>query len=558
MYNLMLIGNKFVMSGTTLDDRESIKAIPGSDWSKRLRAWSWKVDYKTYKQILISFPSVNIADEVRVWVEKHLRGVQKLKYIKTLSPTDLTFSNAIMDRLYPYQKVGVNFMKNGVRVLVADDMGLGKTLQSIAAAEETDCKRILVITLNSVKFNWESEIIKWGTGYVTVINGDRKKRDQQLALYKTHGKYLIINYEGVRIHQDELSDIKWDAIIIDEAHKLKNKDTLHTIACKRLDSKYCWLLTGTPMENAPHELWSLLNMLFPDYFSSYWKFVEQYCVMDEFEKDDKTIRVPNGAISSKEIHELLQPVMIRRLKEEVLPDLPDKQYVTIPIEMAKKDRRVYKDLLKEMISVTDKGEVVATPTVLAMFTRLKQVCITQHLLDVNKTTARSAKLDALEDLIESCIADHKIVVYTCFSEALKFVRSNLQARGWKTVEIFGEVTPEGRQIAIKQFQSDPSVRIMLCTIQAGGTGLDGLQYASDIEIFLDKHPNPMKNLQAEDRLMRIGQKNALTVYSIINKDSIEEYVEYKLMKKEMSFNNIIDGQYTFLEKYLDNISKNWR
>lgn len=554
----MLIGGKFVMSGTTPDDREPIRAIPGSDWSKRYKAWVWKPDHKTYKQILISFPGIHISDEVKVWVEKHLRGVQKLKYLKNLPPEELTFTNAIMDRLYPYQKVGVNFMKKSVRTIVGDDMGLGKTLESIAAAEETGCKRVLVITLNSIKFNWESEIIKWGTGYVTVVNGDKKQRDKQLSLYKQYGKYLIINYEGVRIHQEELTAIEWDAIIVDEAHRLKNRDTLHTIACKRLRSKYCWLLTGTPMENAPHELWSLLNMLFPDYFSSFWKFVEQYCVMNEFDVEDKTVRVPTCAISSKEIHELLQPIMIRRLKEEVLPDLPDKQYVTIPVEMSKDDRRVYKELLKEMISITNKGDIIATPTVLTQYTRLKQVCITQHLLDSTKTSARSAKLDALEDLVESCIADHKIVVYTCFSEALKIVRTNLQARGWKTVEIFGEITPEGRQMAINLFQNDPTVRICLCTIQAGGTGLDGLQYASDIEIFLDKHPNPMKNLQAEDRLMRIGQKNALTVYSIINKDSIEEYVEYKLMQKEMSFNKIIDGQYTFLEKYMEHFSKSWK
>jgi SNF2 family DNA or RNA helicase len=338
---------------------------------------------------------------------------------------------------------------------------------------------------------------------------------------------MVINYEGCRIHP-ELAGMEWDAVICDEAHKLKNKDTLHTIAIKRIKSKYAWALTGTPMENSPQELWSLLNWLFPKSFSSYWKFVDQYCVVNEFENDQgKEVRVPVCAISPKEIHELLQPFMIRRLKTDVLPELPEKQYTTIPVEMSSADRRVYSDVLKEMIAELDNGDVIVTPTVLTQFTRLKQVCITQHLLGTQRTGVTSAKLQALDDLIDSCAGKRKIALYTTFSEVLKIVRTNLNNRGIQTAEIFGEITPEGRQLALRRFQNDDDCNVMLMTIQAGGTGLNGLQNACNTCVFLDKHPNPMKNLQAEDRFMRIGQKNALDIYSIITKDGIEEYIEYR-------------------------------
>jgi SNF2 family DNA or RNA helicase len=553
MSSLVLIDGKFVISGTTQEHIESIKAIPGATWSNRLKAWTWLPEYKTYRLLKVSFVDINISDGVQAWVDKYLAAVRRMKNIKNQQEVSLT--SDIASKLYGYQRVGVNFMIKGGRVINADDMGLGKTLESIAASEESNSQRILIVTLNSLKFNWEAELNKWGSKPITIINGDKAKRDKRIADYQTG--YMVINYEGMRLHP-ELAGMQWDVMICDEAHKLKNKDTLHTMACKRIDATYRWALTGTPMENAPHELWSLLNWLFPKSFSSYWRFVDQYCVVNEFAgKDDKTIRVPCGAISSKEMHELLQPVMIRRLKTDVLPDLPEKQYVCIPVEMTKEDRRVYKDILKEMIAVLDNGDIVATPTVLTQFTRLKQVCISQHLLGTKRDGVTSAKLQALEDLVESSIADHKIVIYTTLAEGLKITRNNLNARGWKTVEVHGGVTPEGRQLAIHQFQTDPDCRIFLATIQAGGTGIDGLQYVSDMQIFLDKHPNPMKNLQAEDRLMRIGQKNALTIYSIINKDSIEEYIEYKLLRKETSFNSIIDGQLTFLDKYYEHLSKRW-
>ena len=551
--HLIYLDGKFALSGYCFNDLESIKAIPGFNFNKRCNCWMSQADYKTYKQVKISFVDIIISEEVEQWVRKHLAARERMKRVKEV--TDITLTSNIASSLYGYQRVGVNFLLKGQRVICADDMGLGKTLESIAAAEEQGLHRILIITLNSVKFSWESELIKWGSKPITVVNGDKKKRDKAIAAYK--GGYMVINYEGCRIHP-ELAGMEWDCVICDEAHKLKNKDTLHTIAIKRIKSRYAWALTGTPMENAPQELWSLLNWLFPKSFSSYWKFIDQYCVVNEFENEQgKEIRVPVGAISPKEIHQLLQPCMIRRLKTEVLPDLPEKQYTTIPVDMGADDRRVYKDILKDMIAVLDNGDVMVTPTVLTQFTRLKQVCISQHLLGTKRNGVSSAKLQALEELIESGIANHKIVVFTTFAEALKIARDNLNKKGWQTAEIHGDVTPEGRQVELRRFQNNPDCRIILITIQAGGTGLDGLQRVADMCIFLDKHPNPMKNLQAEDRLMRIGQKNGLGIYSIINRDSIEEYIEYRLLRKETSFNHIIDGKFTFLEKFSADLKQRW-
>lgn len=549
---LLLLDNKFVLNNSTKDQLDTIKSVAGATFSYKIKAWTWKADYKTYTSLVKTFPQLIISSGVKIWVDKYLRAIQRMLDIKDLVPI---LKSENVDKLYEYQKYGVNFMIKGIRVICADDMGIGKTCQSIVAAEEINAKNILIITPNSVKFNWEIELTQWGSKSITIINGEKNKRKKLISNYKDG--YMVINYESVRIHP-ELADMPWDVIIYDEAHRLKNRKAHHTEACKNIKSKYCWLLTGTPMENAPQELWSLLNMLFPDTFSSYWKFIDQYCVVENNEFNGNNVKIPLRAISPIEIYKLIKPIMIRRLKKEVLSQLPEKQYITIPVEMKKDDRRVYDEVLKDMITVLDNGEIAATPTVIAQFTRLKQICISQHLLGTKRTDIVSAKLEALETLVESCMDLHKIVIFTTFAEALHIVRRRFEELKWKTVELHGKITPEERQKSIDRFINVPDVRIFLATIQAGGTGIDGLQRVSDICIFLDKHPNPMKNLQAEDRLMRLGQKNALTIYNIVNKDSIEEYIEYKLLRKEISFNHIIEGKFTFLEKYFGgNLSKYW-
>jgi len=546
----MLINDKFVVSAP-YDDKEFIKAIAGSSWSKSLKAWTFKPEYKTYKTIMQQVPNIVATDEVKQWVEKYLRACENMIRVKNLK--DIKLPIELGEVLYPYQRVGANYMYKFKRIINADDMGLGKTLEAICAAEMTKQDSILIVCPNSLKFTWEEEIKKWTNTPVTVIHGSSKAKKQKI-INSYNGGYLIINYESFKLFP-VLWECYWDVAILDEAHNIKNRNAQHTKACKKIQSNWLWLLTGTPMENRPSELWSLLNILYPDSFGSFWRFVDQFCVVDEIEDGDRTIRIPGCASFPKELHELVSPIMIRREKNEVIKELPDKLYQTILVELDDADMKVYKSIVKEMMAVVN-DEVIATPTIITQYTRLKQVCISRELLSTNRENVKSAKLTALSDIVTSAIEGHKVVVFTTQLEALKLAKDNLLRRhGITSLEISGRVTDQDRQQNIKLFTNDPKYNVMLITIQAGGTGLT--LTAADICIFLDKHPNPMKNLQAEDRLYRIGQKNNVNIYSIIAKGTIEEYIENMLRKKEQQFDHIIGGELTFLEKYYNTYMDRW-
>lgn len=548
---IVLIEDKFCIGGLDQDGRDVAKNIPGANWSKRLMTYTWQPEYKTYKTIKQQFPGISVSDAVQKWVDKFLAACEKFETMKSVA--DVTLPVELGNKLFPYQRVGTNFMYKAKRVINADDMGLGKTLQAICACQMTGSDCILVVTLNSLKFTWEAEIKKWSDYNVTVLDGSREKKEK--AINGFQGGFLIVNYESFKLFET-LWECEWDVAIFDEAHRLKNPKAQHTIACKHVKSNWMWLLTGTPMENAPGELWSLLNILFPETFSSYWRFVDQYCVVNEIESDDKTIRIPGCASYPKEVHQLLSPIMIRRIKTDVLKDLPDKLYQNILVELDAADRKAYHDIIKEMIVVLDNGDVVATPTVIAQYTRLKQVCISRELLGSNRTNVHSAKLDALSELVESAIPFHKMVIFTTQLEALKLVKDRLfRDHGIIPLEISGDITTPNRQHNIDLFHNDPESKVFVITVKSGGVGLN--LTPADICINLDKHPNPMVNLQAEDRLHRIGQKKNVTVYSIIAKDTLEEYIENMLMRKEQQFNHIVNGELTFITKYLDTLMKRW-
>jgi len=542
---------KFCIGGLDQDGRDTAKGIPGASWSKSLMAYTWKPEYKTYKTIKQQFSGINISEDVQTWVDKFLAACKRFEHMKSVGDVELPVE--LGKKLFPYQRVGARFMYKAKRVINADDMGLGKTLQAICASQMTGSDCILVVTLNSLKFTWEAEIHKWTDSPVTVIDGDKKHK--QKAIDSFQGGFLIVNYESFKLFP-ELWECEWDVSIFDEAHRLKNPKAQHTVACKRVKSKWMWLLTGTPMENAPGELWSLLNALFPDTFSSYWRFVDQYCVVNEFTDGDKTIRVPGCASYPKEIHQLLSPIMIRRIKTDVLKDLPDKLYQNILVELDSQDRKVYHDIITEMIAELDSGQIVATPTVIAQYTRLKQVCISRELLGSNRENVHSAKLDALSELIESAIPNHKIVMFTTQLEALKMVKDRIfRDHGIIPLEISGDVKTVDRQHNVDRFMNDPNARLFLITVKSGGVGLN--LTSADICVHLDKHPNPQVNNQAEDRLYRIGQKKNVTVYSILAKNTLEEYIENMLLKKEIQFNSIIDGELKFVTKYLDTLMRRW-
>lgn len=526
------------------DKQEAYKAknVSGYKWDDKNGGWIYPLSIDTYTIIRQEFRQLKGSEAVKNWVLAERAKESELLKNQKVDPDTIPLKTELAKRLYPHQKQGVYFMAQGKLVINADDMGLGKTLQAITACEELEAKNILVVCPNNLKLNWQDEFTFWLNKESTVWGKKTKEGFAQ------NGGICIINYEAVWARDKakfpnmipQLLKTEWDAIIFDEAHRLKNVKAKHTIICKKLKTEVKFPLTGTPIENKPDELFSILQLLFPKRFTSYWRFVDDWCNVEEFEtKTGQKVKLVKGCKDPQGLHNLLKPHMIRRKKTEVL-NLPGKVYKKIPVELYPADRKIYDDLIEKMIAeLPDSGDIVATPSILALNTRLRQVAISHKLLDSDKTKIKSAKIDALMELITDNVDYHKIVVYSTFRAAIDLIKPLLEAKKIKYVEYTGAVSQEQRQINKNQFQADQETRVFLGTIKAAGTGLT--LTASDLLIFLDREYNPALNAQAEDRADRIGQKELVNIWDLTVRDSIEEKIEKILGRKIKINNSILDG-----------------
>lgn len=528
--------NKLVVKGYNPD----IESLAGAKYDRKANVLTFPMEYRTYHLIKKIDPKATETQSVRAWVTKVLQSRLNREKLKAQPYRDFTVPYA--DKLFDYQRQGINYLYNVPKAIMGDDMGLGKTLQTITTIQELGVKRVLIVCPNSLKFTWSKEFDYWTGRKCHVITSSNKKR----VLKDFKEGILIVNYESIwdRKTKDILPEIKslyWDVVVYDEAHRLKNRNATHTKACKKIKSERVYMLTGTPIENSPDELWSLLNLMYPKTFNSYWRFVDQWCSTKTMRIGGREIKSVVGCQDPQAMHEMLSPIMIRRLKKDVLSQLPDKIYKTITVELNSSDRKVYNELRDEMIAELSTGEVVITANVLTQMMRLRQVAISSQLLSEDESVGRvkSSKLDAVEDIVLNNIDSHKLVLFTQFKSSLKMMKNLLEEQNIKCLEISGDISSEERQRNCDLFQTDDTYRVILCTIQTAGVGLTLTQ--ADICVFLDKHYNPQLNRQAEDRLYRIGQKNVVQVISIIADDTLEERIEDMLRRKNDMFEQVVNG-----------------
>lgn len=529
---LLMWDNKLALK-CAFEEKELAKSVPGWKWNRQMKVWEYPIEKETVDQLASIFSNLRIAPDVKKHVKRIERNRMKLLELKEIEDVDINVPFA--DKLRNYQRVGANFLSTTGKCILADDMGTGKTLQAITACEELGAKRVLVVCPNSLKWNWHDEVGKWTNSKAVVVDGARAKREKVIQEFQ--GMYLIINYESMRLHE-ELQKMHWDVLIVDEAHKIKNRKAQQTKAVKEVKADRVFLLTGTPMLNRPDELWSLLHRLYPDKFRSYWRFVERYCtITDNGWGKEIGVGTPE---QQEELKRLLAPVMLRRTKKEVLAELPDKIHQKFLVELTGRQAKIYKSMERDAIATLSNGETIAAPVVIAQITRLRQIAVSTQLL--SDEVAESAKFEALMELIQDNIAGHKIVVFSQFRRAIELFSKQLDEAGIKWVAVTGAVKQEDRHQATKDFQEKDDVRVMLATIEAAAHGLTWT--AADIAVFLDRHWTPAINAQAEDRLHRIGQKNSVTIVNMVARGTVEEYIEKLLEAKRESFDAIVNGQLT--------------
>jgi SNF2 family DNA or RNA helicase len=410
---------------------------------------------------------------------------------------------------------------------------------ALAELSEAQPDRVLIICPNSVKSVWVDTLDAFGyDGTLLVVNGSTKAQVERF-----HNGVLIINWEAIRLIP-RLQAIEWDYIIADEAHNAKNRKAKRTRALKRFKAKHKRALTGTPLVNRPDELWSLLNWLYPKDFRSYWRFFEDFV-------DYKVIypygyKEVRGVKNVEKLREAISLFTLRRTKAEVLPELPEKYYTTLRVDLTKQQRKAYDEMKRDSLAWLDQqpdDQPLPAPTVLAQLTRLRQFASaycsiefgwTQHDHQVTMSEP-SSKLDALMELLEN-MGDEPVVVFSQFKQLVNLAGLRLDAAGIRYNAFTGDTPERLRAKRIEEFQNG-DVRVFLATIQAGGVGIT--LHRASTAVFLDRSWSPAMNLQAEDRLHRIGQKSAVQVISIQASQTVDQVVESALQRKALWFRKIL-------------------
>ena len=432
---------------------------------------------------------------------------------------------------FEFQHAGALEMLRRGNALLADDMGLGKTLQAIACLAIIVWSRVLIVCPHAVKIHWTRELRRWlGDDFsIKIICGTRDKIDDAAV--------TVINYDIVKFYAADLRRVDWDALIIDEAHYLKNPKAQRTIAvfgsapaANRLavapiQAKRVWALTGTPLENRPIELWPLIKRLDPAIFPRKDRFERRYCDarMTAFGWD------VSGAKNLTELQTILRStIMIRRTKAQVLPQLPPKRRQILPLQPA--GAKLIKLLGQEREFFDTEGFKQSIKTL-----SYKSGFGDAHLATIRREIGL-LKCDAVIAHLRECLEQSEKIICFCYHKAVAAALKD--AFGDAAVKYVGDTSPKEKQIAVDRFMADKAVRVFIGNIDAAGTGIT-LTAASAV-VFAEISWNPMKNVQAEDRAHRIGQTDSVLIQYIVWDGSVESYILHRVVEKLANVERAID------------------
>src|SRR5258705_8981553 len=484
-------------------------------------------------------------DDTLDLVEERRDGDRRASMLKQLFPrgaADPKLRALLKVPLYPYQAEGALFAVRVGRALIGDDMGLGKTIQAIAATEilarHFGVSKVLVVCPTSLKYQWQSEIMRFsgrqGKDAARVITGGRAQRQKDYAL----GDFCkITNYEKLKPDLDLIAAWAPELVIVDEAQRVKNWNTIAARALKRIDSSYAIVLTGTPLENKLEELISIVQFVDQHRLGPTWKLLHEHQVKDEAGR-------VTGYTGLEKIGQTLAPVMIRRRKSEVLRQLPSRTDQNLLVPMTEMQLHYHQE---NADVVTKIGQRWRKTKFLSEIHQRRLPCAMNNLrlcrngpYLLDQATDPGVKADELSALFDELFSQpgSKAVVFSQWTRTHDIVIRRLEARGIGYVSFHGGVSSDKRPALIERFRDDPACRVFLST-DAGSTGLN-LQHASTL-VNMDLPWNPAILEQRIGRIHRMGQTRPVQVINFVAKGTIEEGMLSVLAFKRSVSAGILDG-----------------
>ncbi len=490
-----------------------------------------KAEVPLYRSLYLDSLMKDNADHIRLERDKEFRTV--IREMRSMEDGENEIPQQIQAVLRPYQEIGFQWLcalaKFGFGGILADDMGLGKTLQVLAFLASQPGTHALVVCPASLVFNWEAECQRfYPSAKIAAVAGAAAARQMQIEDFDKQD-ILITSYDLLKRDIDCYENKYFDYVIVDEAQYIKNASTQAAKSVKSIASGCRFALTGTPIENRLSELWSIFEFLMPGYLYSYKRFKDELESPVAESKDD---------VARMRLSRLVRPFILRRLKKDVLKELPDKIEEVVYARMEGRQNSLYqareKQLLMTLSKQTEEEFKTQKLQMLAELTALRQICCDPSLVYENYEH-ESAKTKTCVEVVQNAVSGgHKVLLFSQFATMLDRLFKILQEQGLRIFMLTCKTSKEERRRLVAEFQSG-AADVFLISLKAGGTGLN--LTAADMVIHYDPWWNIAAQNQATDRAHRIGQDNKVTVLRLIMKGTIEE----RILKMQEDKQNLADS-----------------
>jgi SNF2 family DNA or RNA helicase len=514
-------------------DKEEVKlAGNGSGrWNRQQRVWVFPADPVVVQSLRQHLPDIEVSNGIEQWLESLIERQNQI--LSALMNTALLSTE---DKLYPFQRSAVRVLDAAGSLILGDEMGLGKTPISCSAIKYIGANRILIICPSQVKWSWVEHLETWAgitkpfLIEASKINSKRaniiweEREIQILKVLKKKTFVIIMGFEMMKKYIKILLNAEYDLIIFDEAHRLKNRNAAVSKTALELTekSKRNWLLTGTPVRNRHDDLFVLLSIVARSRFTDYWDFVNLY--MDYFHNRYNQVEIL-GLLDEEAFNSMVSAYMLRRKKDEVMPELPAKIYTDLKIPLLPEQEEIYRTMEEEFClyvhELTDFGEqfinVINAPNAITQLIRLRQICLAPSLLGYKD--AKSAKLEVLADLLADLHEQgQRTIIFTYFRKFIKEVAFIIENIGARFAIIEGGQTANVRY-RIQETLKDGNLDMVIGTAQSMGEGMN-LQSATTA-VFCDIDWVPANNYQAEDRIHRSGIKTSPNIIRLYHPNTVE-------------------------------------